>query len=105
MQVAILPVSDKFSDYGKIVFDALKAASIRAELSPANESLGKRIREAETMKVPYVLVVGEKEESAGTVAVRRRGAEGEPAIDEGAMDLAKFIEKITIEIKEKRLHG
>jgi hypothetical protein len=76
VQATILPVSEKFADYGKKTYDALIAAGIRAELSEANESLGKRIREAEMMKVPYIIVVGEKEEGGGTVNVRdRKGGE------------------------------
>ena len=97
VQATILPVSEKFADYGKKTYDALIAAGIRAELSEANESLGKRIREAEMMKVPYIIVVGEKEEGGGTVNVRdRKGGENEIA-------LAEFVKKIEGEIKEKTL--
>ncbi|HUC02077.1 MAG TPA: threonine--tRNA ligase [Candidatus Paceibacterota bacterium] len=97
VQVAVLPVSEKFSDYGKKVFDELAAAGIRAELAAANESLGKRIREAELMKVPYVLVVGEKEEGGGSVNVRDRKGE------EREMPLKEFLKHISAEIKEKAL--
>jgi threonyl-tRNA synthetase len=97
VQATVLPVSEKFADYGKKTYDALVAAGIRAELSEADESLGKRIREAEMMKVPYILVVGEKEEGGRTVNVRdRKGGENEIA-------LAKFIEKIEGEIEKKSL--
>lgn len=96
-QATILPVSEKFADYGKKVFDELAAAGIRAELADANESLGKRIREAELMKVPYVLVVGEKEEGGGTVNVRGRKGE------EREMPVKGFLERIDKEIKEKTL--
>jgi threonyl-tRNA synthetase len=97
VQATILPISEKFADYGKKTYDTLIAAGIRAELSEANESLGKRIREAEMMKVPYILVVGEKEEGGGTVNVRdRKGEENEIA-------LAEFVKKIEGEIKEKTL--
>jgi threonyl-tRNA synthetase len=97
VQVAVIPISDKFAEYGNKVHEALMHAGIRAEISEANESLGKRIREAELAKVPYVLVVGEKEMSAGTVAVRSRKG------DEGAVKIEKFLEKIGREIKEKTL--
>jgi threonyl-tRNA synthetase len=97
VQATILPVSEKFADYGKKTYDTLIAAGIRAELSEANESLGKRIREAEMMKVPYILVVGEKEVGGGTVNVRnRKGEEKEIAIEE-------FIKKIEGEIKNRAL--
>lgn len=97
VQAAVLPVSEKFSEYGQKVFDELNAAGVRVQLSAADESLGKRIREAELMKIPYILVVGEKEESAGTVAVRSRQG------DEGAVEVKKFIEKISRETWEKKL--
>ena len=74
IQARVLPVGEKFSEYAKGIVDALRFADIRAELSAADESLGKRIRESEMKKVPYTLVVGEKEESNGTVSVRRRGS-------------------------------
>jgi threonyl-tRNA synthetase len=96
VQVAILPISDKFSKYGKKVHDALVARGLRSEFGDANESLGKRIRAAEMMKIPYVLVVGEKEEKDGTVAVRSRKG------DEGALELEKFIKNIESEIAEKK---
>lgn len=97
VQATILPISEKFSDYGRKVFDELTAAGIRAELANANESLGKRIREAELMKVPYILVVGEKEEGGGSVNVRdRAGLESE-------MLVGMFLKKIGAAIKEKTL--
>ena len=97
VQVAIVPVSEKFSDYGKKACDALAAAGIRVELSEANESLGKRIRAAEMMKIPYILVVGEKEETNKTVNVRSRDGE------EKEGPLADFVKRIEEEIKEKAL--
>lgn len=97
VQATILPVSDKFSGYGGKVYDELVAAGVRVELADANESLGKRIREVELMKLPYVLVVGEKEEGNGTVNVRHRTGE------ESEMPVPSFLEKIGSEIKEKRL--
>jgi threonyl-tRNA synthetase len=97
VQATILPVSEKFADYGKKTHEALLSAGIRTELADANESLGKRIREAEIMKVPYIIVVGEKETTNGTINVRdRKGEEKEIAI-------AEFVKKIEREIKEKTL--
>jgi threonyl-tRNA synthetase len=97
VQATIIPVGEKFSEYGKKVCDALKAADIRTEFSEADESLGKRIRAAEMMKVPYLLVVGEKEETNKTVNVRDRKGE------EKEIPLAEFLKRIEGEIKEKTL--
>ena len=96
VQAVVVPVGDKFADYGKNVYDELAAAGIRVELADTNDSLGKRIRSAELMKIPYVLVVGEKEAAAKSVAVRTRKG------DEGAIPLGDFIKKIEKEIKEKK---
>ncbi|HVO28937.1 MAG TPA: threonine--tRNA ligase, partial [Candidatus Paceibacterota bacterium] len=95
VQAAVLPVSDKFSEYGKRVCAELLAHDVRVEFSEATESLGKRIRAAEMMKVPYILVVGEKEEKNGTVAVRSRKG------DEGAVPTKQFLEKIQRETRER----
>ena len=95
-QVVIIPVSEKFNGYGRKVSDGLKAAGLRAELDDSNESLGKRVRNAERQKTPYVLVVGEKEMETESVAVRKRG-EG----DQGILPIDGFIAKITREIAEK----
>lgn len=98
VQATVLPVGEKFSAYAQKVFDALVAAGIRAELSEATESLGKRIREAETMKIPYILVVGEKEEKDGTVAVRSRRSK-----DAEAVPLKTFLKRVEKEVAEKAL--
>lgn len=95
VQVAIIPVSEKFNEYGQRVLSGLKENNIRVEIRDENETLGKRIRNAELQKIPYILVVGEKERVAGTVAVRSRKG------DEGVSDLEKFIERIKKEISEK----
>lgn len=96
VQCVVIPVSEKFNEYGKKVFDGLRAAGLRAELDDGNESLGKRIRGAEKQKTPYVLVVGEKEMETGSVAVRKR-SDG----DQGILPIDGFIAKITREIAEK----
>ncbi len=97
VQVVILPVSDKFSSYGNSTANALKNAGIRVELGEANETLGKRIREAEMMKIPYIIVVGEKEEQAKSVSVRRRGKK-----ETETLDLETFITDIQKNISEKK---
>ncbi len=97
VQVTILPISEKFFDYGSKVHETLLGAGIRAELGEANESLGKRIRTAEMMKVPYILVVGEKEEGNNSVNVRGRDGE------ERETSLVEFVKNTEKEIKEKTL--
>src|SRR5581483_12129496 len=97
VQVAVLPVGDKFTAYGKKLHEGFIKAGIRSEWNDPTESLGKRIRSAEMMKIPYVLVVGEKEEQEGTVAIRSRKG------DEGQMEFAKFLERLADEIKTKKL--
>jgi threonyl-tRNA synthetase len=96
VQATILPLSEKFTEYGEKVFAALKKADVRVELSDANESLAKRIRNSEIMRIPYIIVVGEKETTDGTVAVRSR-KDGSRVV----MKLDEFIHKIGQEIKDK----
>jgi len=96
VQVTVLPLSEKILDYGNKVFSLLKDKGARAEFSDANESLAKRIRAAEVMKIPYIIVVGEKEAAAGTVAVRSR-KDGTQVV----ITLDEFIEKIKREIKDR----
>lgn len=94
-QAKIIPVSEKFNDYGEKVLNELKNAGIRAEIDKTNETLGKRIRSAELQKAPYVLVVGEKEVNSSSVAVRSHKG------DEGIMEISKFIFRLQKEIQEK----
>jgi len=75
VQAAVLPLSEKFTDYADEVAKKLKAAKLRAEVDRSNEKLGAKIRNAQMKKVPFMLVVGEKEAQSGTVAVRRRNGE------------------------------
>ena len=84
VQARVLPVTDEINVYGQQVLDQLKLAGIRAEIDERSEKVGFKIREAETQKVPYMLVVGKKEREAGTVALRRRGKgdQGSSAIEE-----------------------
>ncbi len=96
-QVRVLPVSDKFAEYGAQVAAELKAAGVRVKLDDDNESLGKRIRAAEAMKVPYTLIVGEREQEAGEVAVRKRG-EG----DKGSKSSREFVKDILAEISSRK---
>ncbi|MBI4692259.1 MAG: threonine--tRNA ligase [Candidatus Terrybacteria bacterium] len=95
VQVIIIPISEKFNDYAKKVHSRIFANNIRVVISDENETLGKRIRSAELQKIPYILVVGEKEKNANNVAVR--SCKG----DEGTTALENFIERIKKEISEK----
>lgn len=94
LQVKVLPISDKFSPYAHEVANRLKAMVIRAEVDDRNEKIGKKIRDTELMKVPFMLVVGEKEMNEGAVAVRKHG-EG----DKGAVSVEEFIAQMTETIK------
>lgn len=96
VQVAVLPISEKINDKAQAIVDTLKAAGMRTEFHDQNESVGKKIRNAELMKIPYLLVVGEKELEAGKVAVRQRGKG-----DLGQMDLDDFLKQIRSEIENK----
>ena len=89
VQVKILPISDDNKEYAENFTQELKLAGIRADIDDSNEKIGYKIRKAQLEKVPYMLVIGKKEEEAGTVGVRSR-AEG----DIGAMDKQEFIVKI-----------
>ena len=86
VQAAILPVSEKFREYAVSVLQKLRGHDIRVELDASDETLGKKIRNAETQRVPYILVVGEREQAAGTVALRERGAG-----DKGAITIEQFL--------------
>ncbi|WP_132055243.1 threonine--tRNA ligase [Pseudocnuella soli] len=96
LQVKILPISDKFMDYAKSLLAQLKKWDIRAEIDERNEKIGKKIRDTELMKVPYMLVIGEKEQAEGKVAIRRQGKG-----DVGTEDVAVFIDKLKQEISER----
>jgi threonyl-tRNA synthetase len=72
-QVAILPISEKFQDFAEHLQSELLAADIRSTVDPRDEKIGRKIRDAEVQKIPYMLIIGEKEAQTGTVAVRRHG--------------------------------
>ena len=98
VQVKVLPISDKFADYAKKIETQLNEAGIRAEMDTRSEKIGYKIREAQTQKIPYMLVVGQKEEEEGVVSVRSRFAG-----DEGSRTLDEFIAAIQKEIQEKTI--
>jgi threonyl-tRNA synthetase len=90
-QVAILPVSEKYNDYSKKLSNLLKNYDLRALVDDRNEKVGKKIRDTEVKKVPYMLIVGEKEVESGMLSVRKQG-EGDIGTF-SVEDFAKIIEK------------
>lgn len=95
VQVKVLPISEKHAGYAREVFGKLVEEGVRTEIDESNETLGKKIREAKTQKVPYLLVLGDKEVSEGSVTVESRKG------NEGSQTLQNFLEKIQREIKDK----
>ena len=96
VQVKVLPISEKYMDYANKVINDLKDAGIRTEIDDRAEKIGYKIREARLQKIPYMLVVGAKEEEEGKVSVRSRFMG-----DEGAKDLKEFIDSVKEEIKNR----
>lgn len=96
VQVKVLPISEKYMDYANKVMSDLKDAGIRTEIDDRAEKIGYKIREARLQKIPYMLVVGAKEEKEGKVSVRSRFMG-----DEGAKDLKEFIDSVKEEIKNR----
>jgi len=97
-QVMVIPVSDQFNEYANTCKEALSRVGIRVDTDDKSEKLGSKIREAETQKIPYMLIVGSDEEKTNTVSVRKH-KKG----DIGKSSLKDFIEKISIEIDDKLL--
>ena len=98
VQVKVAIINDKALDYANSVVDNLRKAGIRAEIDDRNESIGKKIREAQLKKIPYTLVIGEQEVENGTVAVRKRSVG-----DQGIVSLDEFISRIVGEVESKTL--
>ena len=96
VQVKVLPISDKYMEYARKVTGELEEAGIRVELDVRSEKIGYKIREAQMQKIPYMLVVGQKEEEEHAVAVRSRFLG-----DEGQKDLGQFIQAVKKEINGK----
>lgn len=96
VQARVLTIADAHADYARKVLEELKEAGIRAELDDRSEKIGYKIREAQLQKIPYMLVVGEKERESGTVAVRKR-SEG----DQGAKPVSEMIAQMKAEIEAK----
>ena len=95
-QVAILPISDKFNDYAKQVCEELNAQDVRALVDDRNEKIGRKIRDNELKRVPYMVIVGEKESAEGLVSMRKQGG-GEQA----TMSMEEFAQRINAEVAEQ----
>jgi threonyl-tRNA synthetase len=95
-QVHILPISDKYNEFAENVCNLLNNSDIRSFVDDRNEKIGKKIREAELKKAPFMLVIGEKEFDSQTVSVRQRGVG-----DLGSMTLEAFTETIEVAIKNE----
>ena len=93
-QAIILPISEKYHDYAEKVLNLLNNSDIRALVDERAEKAGRKIRDAEVSKVPYMLIVGEKEANEGTVSVRKHGGE-----DLGSLKLEDFAQLITKEVE------
>jgi threonyl-tRNA synthetase len=96
VQVKVLPISDKYLDYAGSIQQSLLQAGIRVEMDDRQEKIGKKIRDTELMKIPYMLIVGEKEQQEGVVSVRRQGIG-----DTGAESTEAFITRIRREIENR----
>ncbi len=96
LQVKILPISDKFIPYGETVLTKLRAAGVRVEIDDRNEKIGKKIRDTELAKVPYMLVIGEKEMNDNAVAIRKQGKG-----DAGVQNIDEFVLSLQKEIVER----
>ena len=97
VQVKILPISDKFMEYAENVLNKLKNADIRAEIDDRSEKIGKKIRDAELAKIPFMLVIGEREMNEEKISVRRQGKG-----DLGSKNLEEFVEMVNEEVESKR---
>ncbi len=94
-QVAILPISEKYNEYAKQLAKYFDSKGVRAKIDDRNEKIGRKIRDNEMKRIPYMLVVGEKEQAEGTVAVRKQGGG-----DQGSMSKEDFAKKINDEVAE-----
>ena len=95
-QVAILPLSEKYNDYAKKVLKEFDLQGVRGSIDLRNEKLGRKIRDNELKRIPYMVIVGEKEEAEGLVSMRQQGG-GEQAM----MTIQEFIDKVNAEVKEQ----
>jgi threonyl-tRNA synthetase len=96
VQAVVLPIADRHAEAAAAAAERLRAAGVRAELDDRTESVGRKIRDAELRKIPYMLVVGDREAESGTVSVRRHGGD-----DEGSVALDELAERLAGEIRAR----
>lgn len=94
--MAILPISEKYNDYAEQVQDYLSTVGVRAIVDSRNEKIGRKVRDNEIKRIPYMVIVGEKEAAEGNVAMRQQGG-GEQAV----MSQAEFAQRINAEVAEQ----
>ncbi|MBI1976517.1 MAG: threonine--tRNA ligase, partial [Candidatus Omnitrophica bacterium] len=95
VQAAVLPITTEQLEYARQIAAKLRAAGLRTELGEGSGTISKQIRDCETQKIPYMLVIGAREQAAGTVAVRARGSKK----DEGVVTMEEFMERVQKELK------
>ena len=93
--MAILPISEKYNDYAARVARELDAVGVRATIDSRNEKIGRKVRDNELKRIPYMVIVGEKEQADGTVSVRKQGSE-----ERGVMTIVEFAGKVNAEVAE-----
>jgi threonyl-tRNA synthetase len=96
-QFIVLPISEKYEDYAKKVLESLNNSDIRGLIDSRDEKIGRKIRDAEVKKIPFMLILGEKEMNEGKVAIRRQGKG-----DIGVAPIAEFIDLVNEEVKSKK---
>ena len=97
VQISVLPISEKHIEHASSIVEQLRAAGLRVELNSDNETIGKKIRASETSKIPYAVILGDKDIDAGVISVRKRGGE-----DLGQLKLEEFIEQLATEVHLKK---
>ncbi|MBI2196696.1 threonine--tRNA ligase [Candidatus Daviesbacteria bacterium] len=97
LQVQIIPIADRHQKYAQIVLEQLKNSKLRVEIDNRQETMQAKIRDAQTQKIPYMIIVGDREEKENKIAVRTRSSR-----DLGAMPIEEFLEKIKLEVEHKR---
>ena len=100
VQVVLLPISEKYNDFAKKVLELLKNYDIRSKIDDRNEMIGRKIRDNELQRIPYLIILGEKEAESGNISVRKQGGGDKGEGDIGIMSIENFAKLIQTEINE-----